>query len=317
MARKPALSALRLKALNWPARTFGALNINGASECEIIACVAKAVSFVQSIPGRCLGMVIATAGTSNSAASELMERALREAGYLGAYTMHGDHEAALFGAVDGVGAVLVAGTGSICYGRNSAGVTARCGGYGYLVDDGGSGYAIGRDILSAVIRAFDGREPPTLLSELVFAQEKWRDIATIMRTLYTGDMDKSQVAALAPLLRQVGSDSAAIAIAHSAATELIRLCDSVVRVLNIPTAQVALTGSILTHFENIRDEVTQSLLQTYPGLRFTRPLHDAAYGAAAMARPSILLIGVTMRNAFSLRMRILSMRRGLEDGTIH
>ncbi len=267
-------------------QTFGALNINGATEKEVIARVAQAVAFVQSIPGRCLGMVIATAGISNPIASDLLARALRDAGYAGAYTMHGDQEAALFGAVGGVGAVLVAGTGSICYGRNSHGKTARCGGYGYLVDDEGSGYAIGRDILAAVIRAHDGRDAPTRLSELVFAKEKWRDIATIMHTLYSGNTDKSQVASLAPLLMQAENDAAAKAIAHKAADELRQLCATVLCTLEMPTAQVALTGSILMHVEGIRRDVTQGLLQTYPGLQFTAPLHDAAFGAAYMARLS-------------------------------
>jgi N-acetylglucosamine kinase-like BadF-type ATPase len=263
---------------------FGALNINGASEREIFSCVSQAVAFVQGMPGRCLGMVIATAGTSNPAAGEMVGRALLKAGYAGPYAMHGDQEAALFGAVDGVGAVLVAGTGSICYGRNAAGETARCGGYGYLVDDEGSGYAIGRDILSAVLRSADGRNAPTALSALVYAQEKWRDIPAIMRTLYTGETDKSQVASLAPLLRQAGGDPAADAIAKRAGGELARLCETVVRKLSMPDAQVALSGSILTHFESVRSETTQLLLKAFPGLRFCEPLHDAAYGAALMAR---------------------------------
>ncbi len=265
-------------------RTFGALNINGASEREIFSCVSQAVSFINSIPGRCLGMAIATAGTSNPAAQQLVSRALRDAGYTGPYEMHGDQEAALFGAVEGVGVVLVAGTGSICYGRNEAGETARCGGYGYLVDDEGSGYAIGRDILTAVIRSFDGRNAPTALSALVYADEKWRDIPTIMHTLYTSETDKSRVAALAPLLKQAGEDPAALAIAHKAATELTGLCATVVRTLGMPQAQVALSGSILTHFEGIRAETMQNLLRAYPELRFIEPLHDAAYGAALMAR---------------------------------
>ncbi len=265
-------------------QTFGALNINGATEKEVAARVAQAMAFVRSIPGRCLGMAIATAGTSNPATQELLARALQSASYDGPYTLHGDQEAALYGAVDGVGAVLVAGTGSICYGRNSAGQTARCGGYGYLVDDGGSGYIIGRDILSAVLRASDGRAAPTALSALVFAQPKWRDIPTIMRTLYAEDTDKSQVASIAPLLMQAGEDSAAQAIANRAAEELVTLCETVLCTLDMPAAQVALSGSILLHFKGIHRAVTQRLLQPFPGLRFTQPLHDAAYGAAYMAR---------------------------------
>jgi len=262
-------------------RIFGALNVNGASEREIFSCVGQAVAFVKGVPGRCLGMVIATAGTSNPVSEELVGRALRDAGYAGPYAIHGDQEAALYGAVEGVGAVLVAGTGSICYGRNAAGETARC---GYLVDDEGSGYAIGRDILTAVLRSHDGRNAPTALSALVFGTDKWRDIPTIMRTLYVGETDKSQVASLAPLLIQAGQDPAAQAISRKAAAELAGLCKTVVKKLRMPDARVALSGSILAHFEGVRGETTRRLLAGFPDLRFMDPLHDAAWGAALMAR---------------------------------
>ena len=66
------------------------------------------------------------------------------------------------GAGDGPGIVLIAGTGSICYGRNEEGQAARAGGWGYMLGDEGSGWWIGRRALSAVMRQFDGRGPATL-----------------------------------------------------------------------------------------------------------------------------------------------------------
>ena len=58
---------------------------------------------------------------------------------------------------------LVAGTGSVAYGRNAAGKTARAGGWGYLAGDEGSAYWIGREALAALALALDGRGPPTAL----------------------------------------------------------------------------------------------------------------------------------------------------------
>ena len=61
------------------------------------------------------------------------------------------------------GSSSIAGTGSICYGRNDAGQAARSGGWGYILGDEGSGYWIGRRALAAVVRHADGRGPATTL----------------------------------------------------------------------------------------------------------------------------------------------------------
>ena len=55
----------------------------------------------------------------------------------------------------GPGVIVIAGTGSIAYGRNSAGQTARAGGWGFAISDEGSGHWIGRSAVAACMRAFD------------------------------------------------------------------------------------------------------------------------------------------------------------------
>lgn len=67
---------------------------------------------------------------------------------------------------EGDGACIICGTGSICFLRRGEDLL-RIGGWGYLLDSGGSGYDIGRDALEAVLRAFDGRGETTLLTELI------------------------------------------------------------------------------------------------------------------------------------------------------
>ena len=65
------------------------------------------------------------------------------------------------GAGDGPGIVVIAGTGSICYGRNERGQAARAGGWGYILADEGSGWWIGQRAMQAVMRQADGRGPAT------------------------------------------------------------------------------------------------------------------------------------------------------------
>src|SRR6478736_4593829 len=73
------------------------------------------------------------------------------------------------GAGDGPGIVLIAGTGSICYGRNERGQAARAGGWGYILADEGSGWWMGQRAIQAVMRQADGRGPATSLTSRVLA----------------------------------------------------------------------------------------------------------------------------------------------------
>ena len=184
-------------------RCFGPLNPNGASQEKIMDTAREAIHFMASLPGGledCGGLVIGIAGVSNRHAAEIIENEVRTGGYHGPVRLLGDQEIALAGAIDGPGAVLIAGTGAICFGRDEAGKGFRVGGYGYLIDDGGSGYAIGRDILSSVVRCVDGRLPESCLPPLVFDFLKVKDVQGIITWLYAPATGKKEVASLAPLL---------------------------------------------------------------------------------------------------------------------
>ena len=77
-----------------------------------------------------------------------------------------DAELALEGAFEGEqGMVLIVGTGSISVGKISKDKIIRCGGWGIELDDEGSGAWIGREGLTAVVRALDGRGNPTALTK--------------------------------------------------------------------------------------------------------------------------------------------------------
>jgi len=92
-----------------------------------------------------------------------------------------DIEIALAAAVEkGVGVVLIAGTGSVAYGRNADGKTVRAGGWGPWLGDQGSAFDIGRSALTAVRRHEDGMGQATILSERVFKNLEWRNWAAII-----------------------------------------------------------------------------------------------------------------------------------------
>jgi N-acetylglucosamine kinase-like BadF-type ATPase len=104
------------------------------------------------------------AGVGNEAERAAVEAALAAAGVAGRVAVTGDGEVALEGGLGGgPGVLLIAGTGSIAYGRGEDGRVARVGGWGMVVGDEGSGWAIGRAGLAAALRAADGRGPETRL----------------------------------------------------------------------------------------------------------------------------------------------------------
>lgn len=72
---------------------------------------------------------------------------------------------AMIGKEDGV--CLISGTGSACQYRKDGKIVNRIGGYGYLLDTGGSGYVLGRSAIMATLRAQDGRGTHGVLTRMV------------------------------------------------------------------------------------------------------------------------------------------------------
>ncbi len=145
-----------------------------------------------------------------------------------------DYEIALEAAVGaGQGLVLIAGTGSVAYGRNAAGETARAGGYGPWVGDEGSAFDIGRRAVGAVARIRDTSAPPTLLSTMIPAAldcPDWDDL--VDRTMKNPD---DVFPKLFPVVVAAADseDSAAKEILFAAAVGLGNLTMIVVRKLGL------------------------------------------------------------------------------------
>lgn len=272
----------------------GAININGESEenvrKNIFEIINKSTSYFDEA-AICQSICVGAAGISNIKAKQLIEETIKLTGYSGKLKITGDHETALFGAIGKpVGIILIAGTGSIAFGKNSLGEEHRTGGFGYLIDDEGSGYAIGRDILTVVVRAFDGREEETILTELVFEKLSVSSIGEIIKFLYNKDTNKRDVAALAPILANAcqRGDKAAIRIANKCSTELLKLIVPVVEKLNLYDCDLAMAGSILQKVDNIRDEFISNVMSRFPNINCIFPKNDASYGAALMAHMEYL-----------------------------
>jgi glucosamine kinase len=161
------------------------------------------------------------AGVGNPAEREAVRAALVAEGVAARVCVTTDGEVALEGAMaGGAGVLLIAGTGSVAYGRAEDGRVDRCGGWGMIVGDEGSGWSIGRAGLAAALRAADGRGPRTALLPRLLETLELRDPRGIPP--WAGRAEKGDVAALAAhvIAAADGGDDVALGILRREAGEL-------------------------------------------------------------------------------------------------
>ncbi len=139
------------------------------------------------------------------------------------------------GAPDGVGIVVLAGTGSISYGQDRAGANARSGGFGFLLADEGSGYWLGHQALRATVRAADGRGPETRIMPIVFEALEVSSVSELVPRVYEKGLPKHRIAALASVVQRAHDegDAVAAALIESGARELALAARAVERQIHL------------------------------------------------------------------------------------
>jgi N-acetylglucosamine kinase-like BadF-type ATPase len=139
------------------------------------------------------------------------------------------------GAPDGIGIVVLAGTGSIAYGADRAGKTARSGGFGFLLADEGSGYWLGHQALRSVVRASDGRGPATRIMPILFETLEVSSVGELVPRVYEKGLPKHRIAALAGVVQRGldEGDEVAAALIEGGARELSLAARAVARQLDL------------------------------------------------------------------------------------
>jgi N-acetylglucosamine kinase-like BadF-type ATPase len=204
-----------------------------------------------------------------------------------------DYEIALEAAAGaGPGVVLIAGTGSVAFGRNLAGDTARAGGYGPWVGDEGSAFEIGRRAVGAVARTRDNAAPETLLTEMIPAAlhcADWDELT--QRMMKTPD---DVFPALFPVVAEAAEreDGAAKEILFTAAISLANLALIVTRRLSMKEMEFPLVkcGGVFGHsrmLDSLVDSVlTSGALRAKVSQLTVSPAVGAARIAARLAESS-------------------------------
>ena len=221
--------------------SFGAFNISAIGADAFSARLDEVFAACGDMSG-CAALCIGAAGLSLPQTERIIHRQLELAHFCGALRLCGDHEIALRGAMDG------------------------CGGYGHILDDAGSGYAIGRDALREAVRSADGRSEPSALSRAVLGRFP-QGIGELIEYVYS----KAGKADIASFTETV--------IECAAAGDVTSL-DILHRELGMTRPRTALLGGLIAS-DNVYSGIVRRELEGTADV--IPPAHDALWGAAQMA----------------------------------
>jgi N-acetylglucosamine kinase-like BadF-type ATPase len=202
----------------------------------------------------------------------------------------GDMETTLVAAFgDGPGVIVIAGTGSIAYGRDRQGRTLRAGGWGFAIGDEGSAHWIGREAVSAVLRASDrGPEMPQPAAALCKA---WGVGSLLDLARAANSVPPPDFSALAPSVI-AGNDDISHAVLSRAGRELAELAQVVIRRLFADAdavVPVATTGGVFRHSETVREVFYHELRRLSPHAEVRAQIVEPVQGALQMARRAALV----------------------------
>lgn len=189
---------------------------------------------------------------------------------------------ALSGATEGApGIITIAGTGSIAFGRNAAGKTARAGGWGHLFGDEGGGFDLVRGALRAALQMEESWGPPTILRERLLTKTGAEDANSLLHRFYTDEFTRSRIAAYARLVDCAAEEGDAVAreLLNRAAQQLASLTAAVRGQLfaEKETAAAAYAGGVFQ--SRLLLERYCLLVELGGSARLTTPRYSPAAGA--------------------------------------
>jgi N-acetylglucosamine kinase-like BadF-type ATPase len=201
------------------------------------------------------------------------------------YKITHDAEIALTGATAGEpGIIMIAGTGSMAFGRNSRGEKARAGGWGYIFGDEGGAFDLTRRALRASLQSEEGWGEETALRQLLLEATGATTANELLHQFY-GRFDRSYIATLATLVTRAADngDSVASAILCQAAEKLSWYVTGVYKQLfsSSETVPVAHIGGVFQS-ELFRGEFSQCVWNSI-ACKVVPPRFSPAAGAVLEA----------------------------------
>ncbi|MHB0959782.1 MAG: N-acetylglucosamine kinase [Pirellulaceae bacterium] len=240
-------------------------------------------------PARVAAACLAVAGAGHESIRSALDHWCEQQALAVRWRVVNDAEIILRAGVPaGPGIALIAGTGSLAYGMAASGQVARAGGWGHLLGDEGSGYAIGLAALRAVAQATDRRGSQTCLTSLVLEQFGLQDPWDLIPTLQADPDARRHIAAAAPVVLQSAAqgDPVARRIRTQAAQDLANMTAAVARSLDLAchAYRLVYSGGLLQHHAALRDEVGRYLDQRQLPPSAMTVVHEPVEGALLLAQ---------------------------------
>ena len=254
--------------------------LKGASE----AAIADAGIEIHKFEIACFGL----AGVGRETDRALLLPAIKELQLANETILEHDAAIALAGATAcQPGIVVLAGTGSMAFGMNRSGETARAGGWGNILADEGSAYYIGRRALIAACRAYDGRGQKTALVDGLMDHLDLEHFTNIVKRIYDKETSPQKIASLAPLVSRLAKagDGVAIEILKDAGEELALAANAVIEALGMEDNefQVATSGSVFKAGELLLTPFVESVKSIAPRAEIIPPRFEPVMGAVFLA----------------------------------
>lgn len=194
-----------------------------------------------------------------------------------------DARIALEGAFAGKeGSILIAGTGSIMFGKDVDGVIHRVGGFGRLIGDEGSGFILGEKGLRAVAKEFDSRGEKTLITKYLKEKYNIDSQEILINQVYKNNFDISAVAPIVIDSADKG-DKIALEIINEEIQELILHIESMKQKLKVSQLNVSFVGSLITN-ENIYSRKLKEAIYKMKGVKIKKADYPPEMGAILLAK---------------------------------
>ncbi len=234
-------------------------------------------------------IVIGTTGGGRNNDAELLETqtindAVKKGFTIGKFKVESDARIALEGAFSGgTGSILIAGTGSIMFGKDENREIHRVGGFGRYIGDEGSGYRIGSIALNTVAKGFDGRGRQTKISDLLAQEFSINSSEELITEVYRNNFN---IASVAPLVFEAAErgDKTAQRILENEADELLLHITAMKEKLKVNSLKLCLVGSLLTTANYFSYLFNEKVVRNFKDVKIMEPEHSPEFGAVLMAK---------------------------------
>ncbi len=255
----------------------------------ILALILEAMNHLKISSDEIASIFIGTTGAGRQSDAEKLKNDFnlyaQSKGYsFRSFNVDSDARIALEGAFSGEpGSLLIAGTGSIIFGRDENNQIHRVGGFGKLIGDEGSGNTLGRRGLNRVAKEFDGRGGKTLLTELLLRDFGIADSSQLITEVYRNNFD---VASFAPKVIEaaLNGDKIANNILEEESNELLLHVKSIFNMIGEETLKLCLIGGTIAT-ENFYSAMFKNKIELHlPKVKIVSAENSPEIGAAFMAK---------------------------------